>query len=149
MTINCQILTCFLAPRISERVDMQGHLMSSRHVWPQFGTQAALADGSSQPLMQPLMQPPQSFAPLALGPLAVPPQLRMPLGAEDAYTLHTHAGSHAGSHAARAEREGAGKDERGCCRREVEDLCSRGTVSDACCHCDPLLCVRSCLHFFF
>ena len=114
--------------------------MSSRHVWPQLGTQAALADGSSQPLMQPLMQPPQSFAPLALGPLAVPPQLRMPLGAEDAYTLHTHAGSHAAQTAQKAQKAQKEKDERGCCEREVGDVCSTGIVGDTM-HC--------CIHFFF
>jgi hypothetical protein len=153
VTINWQT-DVFIPPRIYECVDMQGNFMSSHQVWPQLGTQAVgtqavgtQAVGTQAVVTQPLLQPARegypdgSFAPLALGPLAAPPQLRTMFDCGgDMCTLHT---GFTRSTSAQKEHEWKHRN------KDETDCCSKGTVKDAFCDCDPFRCFYTIVHWCF
>lgn len=131
--------------------------MNSRQVWPQLGTQAAVRHPASQPLLQPVYEGCEgTFEPLALGALAVPPQLRM-LDCTGISKVHTGFSTGVGKELNEEEWEqpdsepdsepSKKRDKQNCFKR---NCCSMDEVRYAfCCNCDPCLCFSNIVHFIF
>jgi hypothetical protein len=129
---------------------MQVNLMSSQQVWPQLAA-PPVSELQSQLQSQPLLQAarggypdgslePLALRPLALRPLAAPLQLRMMNCGGGVCTLHTGFDD---STSATQEHDWKHRD------KDETDCCSKGTVREAFCYCDPFLCCQNITHFIF
>ncbi len=126
--------------------------MNSRQVWPQLGTQAAVRHPASQPLLHTVYEGcEETFEPLALGALAVPPQLLM-LDCTGISKLHTGFSTGVGKELHEEEWEQPDSEpsktggKQNCFKR---NCCSMDEVRYAFCNCDPCLCFSNIVHFIF